>query len=175
MIDHTSIKPRFAASVRSAALALAGASLLAFPAPSSGDSSPVSPNPHTAAARPDGMAPRTRRRVKRRSTARRAPARVEQDADSRADSGRVADAPPAALADKVGVPECDEYIAKYEACVYGKVPENVFPTLRASFAAMRKAWRDAAVTPHGRAGVAQACKNAHEQAKTSLRSYGCNW
>ena len=27
-------------------------------------------------------------------------------------------------AGKVGVPECDDYIAKYDACVSGKVPET---------------------------------------------------
>ncbi len=78
-------------------------------------------------------------------------------------------------ADKIGVPECDEYIAKYEACINSKVPENMRATFKNAFDASRKAWRDAAATPQGKAGLATACKAAHDQAKTTLGSYGCSW
>lgn len=78
-------------------------------------------------------------------------------------------------ADKIGVPECDEYIAKYEACINSKVPENMRATFKSAFDSSRKAWRDAAATPQGKAGLATACKAAHDQAKTTLGSYGCSW
>ena len=78
-------------------------------------------------------------------------------------------------ADKIGVPECDEYIAKYEACINSKVPEGVRAQYRSAFDASRKAWRDAAATPQGKAGLAQGCKAANEQARTALRPYGCCW
>ena len=78
-------------------------------------------------------------------------------------------------ADKIGVPECDEYIAKYEACINSKVPENMRATFKSAFDSSRKAWRDAAATPQGKAGLATACKAAHDQARTTLGSYGCSW
>lgn len=87
-------------------------------------------------------------------------------------SGATALAP---SADKIGVPECDEYIAKYEACINSKVPEAMRGTYKSAFDASRKAWRDAAATPAGKASLAQACKTAHDTAKTSLASYGCSW
>ena len=87
-------------------------------------------------------------------------------------SGGISSAP---SADKIGVPECDDYIAKYEACINSKVPEAMRAQQKAAFDASRKAWRDAAATPAGKAGLAQACKSAHDVAKTSLASYGCSW
>ena|SRR5947209_8848578 len=77
--------------------------------------------------------------------------------------------------DKIGVPECDEYISKYEACVNSKVPEAMRATVKASMETARKMWKDAAATPQGKAGLATACKQALETAKTSMASYGCSW
>jgi hypothetical protein len=77
--------------------------------------------------------------------------------------------------DKIGVPECDDYIAKYEACVNSKVPEAMRATVKGSMETARKMWKDAAATPQGRAGLAQACKQALETAKTAMNSYGCSW
>ena len=77
--------------------------------------------------------------------------------------------------DKIGVPECDDYISKYEACVNSKVPESMRATVKASMETARKMWKDAAATPQGKAGLAQACKQALETAKTSMSSYGCSW
>ena len=76
--------------------------------------------------------------------------------------------------DKVGVPECDEYIAKVEACL-AKVPAAGQPAVKTSLDAMRKSWRDAAATPQGKAGLAMGCKQALETAKTTYSAYGCSW
>ena len=76
--------------------------------------------------------------------------------------------------DKVGVPECDEYIAKVEACL-AKVPAAGQPAVKSSLDAMRKSWRDAAATPQGKAGLAAGCKQALETAKTTYSAYGCSW
>ena len=77
--------------------------------------------------------------------------------------------------DKVGVPECDDYIAKYEACINGKVPEMARAQFNSSMKTLRDSWRQAAATPQGKAGLAAACKQATEQAKTSMKSYGCDF
>ena len=76
--------------------------------------------------------------------------------------------------DKVGVPECDEYIAKVEACL-AKVPAAGQPAVKTSLDAMRKSWRDAAAAPQGKAGLAAGCKQALETAKTTYSAYGCSW
>lgn len=77
--------------------------------------------------------------------------------------------------DKIGVAECDEYIAKYEACLNSKVPEAMRATYKGAFETARKMWRDAAATPQGKAGLAQACRTALDQAKQAFNSYGCSW
>ncbi len=77
--------------------------------------------------------------------------------------------------DKVGVPECDDYIAKYEACINGKVPEMARAQFNSSMKTLRDSWRKAATTPEGKAGLAAACKQATEQAKSSMKPYGCDF
>jgi hypothetical protein len=80
-----------------------------------------------------------------------------------------------ASGDKIGVAECDEFIQKYEACVNSKVPESARSMVKANLDAMRNAWKKAAETPQGKAGLAQGCKTALDSAKTSMGSYGCSW
>src|SRR5215218_4372359 len=80
-----------------------------------------------------------------------------------------------ASGDKIGVAECDEYIQKYEACVNSKVPEAMRASIKGSMETARKMWKDAAATPQGKAGLATACKQALETAKSSMGSYGCSW
>lgn len=77
--------------------------------------------------------------------------------------------------DKIGVPECDDYIAKYETCVDSKIPEAQRAQMKAAFDASRKAWKDAAATEQGKATLATTCKQAHDAAKQSMASYGCAW
>lgn len=85
--------------------------------------------------------------------------------------------PPAATAplsaDSVGVPECDNYISKYLACVSGKVPEASRAQLQASLDQMRQAWKQAAATETGKASLAQACTAANDAAKQSMGAFGC--
>jgi hypothetical protein len=83
--------------------------------------------------------------------------------------------PAAPAGDKTGVEECDDYLAKYEACVNSKVPEAARATMKSSFEQTRAAWRKAAATPQGKAGLAQACKAARDAAKTSMAAYGCTF
>lgn len=77
--------------------------------------------------------------------------------------------------DKIGVPECDEYIAKYEACLNSKVPEAQRAMFKSSFDTMRKTWKDAAANPQGKAALATGCKQALDTAKQSMGAYACAW
>ena len=72
--------------------------------------------------------------------------------------------------DKIGVPECDDFIAKYEACVSGKVPEIA----RARFQGGRAVERlgKNGRKPGLRKDRAAACKQARGQQEAALR-HGC--
>jgi hypothetical protein len=80
-----------------------------------------------------------------------------------------------AAGDKIGVPECDDYIAKYEACVSGKVPAAARAQYESSLAQMRTSWRNLAANPQTRTGLAQACKTATESARQSMKAMGCEF
>jgi hypothetical protein len=86
-----------------------------------------------------------------------------------------APAKPAAVAtaDSVGIPECDDYLTKYQACVESKVPEAARGALKQSIDQTRAAWRIAAGNPGGKEGLAAACKQARDASKTAMSSYGC--
>ena len=77
--------------------------------------------------------------------------------------------------EKIGVEECDDYLAKYEACLDSKVPAAARATMKSSFEQTRESWRKLAATPQGKAGLAQACKAAHDAAKQSMAAYGCTF
>ena len=81
----------------------------------------------------------------------------------------------AAAGDKIGVEECDDYIAKYEACISAHVPEASRAAMKTAFEQSRAAWRQAASTPQGKASLAQACKTARDAAKQATAAYGCTF
>lgn len=79
--------------------------------------------------------------------------------------------------DKVGVPECDEYIEKYETCltsIADKYPQ-IHPNLKTAFEAQRKGFKDAASTPQGKTALAGQCKQFIESAKQATSAYACKW
>lgn len=76
---------------------------------------------------------------------------------------------------KIGVPECDDYLAKVDACVSTKVPEAARAQYKAAMETNRKAWQQAASTPQGKAGLAAACKQATEAARTAYKTYNCTF
>lgn len=80
-----------------------------------------------------------------------------------------------ASGDKIGVAECDDYIQKVETCLSGKVPEAQRATYKSTLDTMRTTWKKAAETPQGKAALAQGCKAALDQAKTSMSTFGCSW
>lgn len=66
---------------------------------------------------------------------------------------------PAAPAGSVGVKECDDYIAKMEACL-GAMDPAAKAAYESSFKQTKDAWVQAASTEAGKAGLAQACTMA---------------
>lgn len=77
--------------------------------------------------------------------------------------------------EKIGVPECDEYIAKYEACITSKAPADQRDALIVSMEEMRKGWKNAATNPKAKAALAGGCKVALNTAKTSMAAFSCDW
>ena len=77
--------------------------------------------------------------------------------------------------EKIGVPDCDEFIAAYDACVSSKVPETARALYKTSIEQWRKSWHQLAANPNTRASLAQACKTSAEQARVSMKSYNCTF
>ncbi len=75
--------------------------------------------------------------------------------------------------DKIGVPECDDYIAKYESCVRSKVPEAMRSQLESSLKTARENWKKAAENAQSRGTLAAACKQASDAAAASMKTWGC--
>jgi hypothetical protein len=84
-------------------------------------------------------------------------------------------APTEAAGNKIGIAECDEFIAKYDACVTGKVPEAARAQYKATLEQWRKSWRDLAANPQTRGSLAQACRTSVEQARASMKAFGCEF
>ena len=77
--------------------------------------------------------------------------------------------------DKIGVPECDDFIAAYDACVSSKVPEAARAQYKSSIEQWRSSWRKLSENPQTRASLAAACKQSAESARTSMKTYGCTF
>jgi len=80
---------------------------------------------------------------------------------------------PAMAGEKIGIPECDEYIAKYEACA-GKVPEAGRAAYNSALEQTRATWKKLADNPTTKPSLVAACKQAAEQQAAAWKMYGCN-
>lgn len=77
--------------------------------------------------------------------------------------------------EQVGVPVCDEFLTKYDACISGKIPAAQQPTFKASVDQMRSSWAMAAKNPSAKPALEGACKATIEQMKASVASYECTF
>jgi hypothetical protein len=80
-----------------------------------------------------------------------------------------------ASADKIGVPECDEFIAAYDACISSKVPEVARAQYKTAIDQWRTSWKKLAANPQTKGTLAAACKQSAEQARTSMKTYNCTF
>jgi len=81
----------------------------------------------------------------------------------------------ASTGEKIGVPECDDFITKYDACVSSKVPEAARAQYKSAVDQWRSSWKKLAENPATKGTLASACKQAAEQQAAALKSYGCSW
>jgi len=77
--------------------------------------------------------------------------------------------------EKIGVPECDDFITKYDACVSSKVPEAARAQYKSAISQWRSSWKKLADNPSTKGTLAAACKQAAEQQATALKQYGCSF
>lgn len=75
----------------------------------------------------------------------------------------------------VGIPACDEYLAKYTRCAESRMPEAARATIRSTLAQMRSAWSQAAASPGGREALENACRVALNATRQATASFGCDW
>jgi hypothetical protein len=76
---------------------------------------------------------------------------------------------------KIGVPECDEYLAAYDSCISSKVPEAARAQYKTGMDQVRASWRKLAENPATKGSLAAACKQATAQASATMKSYGCTF
>jgi len=81
----------------------------------------------------------------------------------------------ATLADKIGVPECDDFIAAYDACVSSKVPEVARAQYKASIEQWRSGWKKLAENPQTKPTLVAACQQTLEQTRASMKSFNCTF
>lgn len=71
-----------------------------------------------------------------------------------------------------GVAACDDYLAKYEACLAAKVPAAAQAALKQSLATTRDVWKQTLATG-GKDALAASCEMARNASRPSMQAYGC--
>ena len=108
-------------------------------------------------------------------------AKTETNTNSNANTAATKTTTPAsttattASADKIGVPECDEFIANYDACISSKVPEVARAQYKTAIEQWRTSWKKLAENPQTKSTLAAACKQSAEQARASMKTYNCTF
>ncbi len=65
-------------------------------------------------------------------------------------------------AESTGVPECDDYVKKMDACL-AKIPAAAKPAMEANFKSTRESFKTNGATAEGKAGLKATCKTLVDQ------------
>ena len=95
-----------------------------------------------------------------RAPAAGAPAAAPATAPAAAAATATTAAAPAAVSE-FGVPECDNYLTKYMACIDSKVPEGARATVRQALDQTKAQWKQAAATPAGQGRPGHGMQGGH--------------
>jgi hypothetical protein len=79
------------------------------------------------------------------------------------------------IGEKIGIPECDEVIAKYEACISDHVPDAKKRQYRENIEGWSNAWRQLVVKTASKETVAAACNRHIIQSREAMKSFGCEF
>lgn len=77
--------------------------------------------------------------------------------------------------EKIGIPECDDYLAKVEACISNKMPEKEREHKMKELEGLRKMILDMAGRDRNKAATAAICKQAIEVSRENYKKYGCDF
>lgn len=77
--------------------------------------------------------------------------------------------------EKVGIAECDDFIAKYEACISSSVPEAQKRQHQENIDALRNSWRQLAVNTGAKDTLTLMCKRQVVQARDSMKEFNCQF
>jgi hypothetical protein len=81
--------------------------------------------------------------------------------------------PSLAFAQEIGIAACDDFIAKYEACITGKLPAETQAQFTGALTEWRTEWKKLAADPNNNMILTGVCNQMQEQTKASLTPYGC--
>jgi hypothetical protein len=80
----------------------------------------------------------------------------------------------AQTAEPLGIPACDEFMTKYEACI-AKMPSANQATFKGTLDQMRTGWRGMAANPQTKGSLEGVCKQMSDSLKAAMTQAGCQW
>ena len=80
-----------------------------------------------------------------------------------------------AAVDPIGVPECDDYVQKYESCLTDKMPAQDQQVYRVRLGSQRRAWQQMTADPTAHDTLVQQCKDASATATQAFAKSGCGF
>lgn len=73
----------------------------------------------------------------------------------------------------IGIVQCDDYLAKMNACIHDQAPADKRAALAAEAHQMFTTWKEDSADPQKRSTLPQACSITHDVAKEEMARYGC--
>ncbi|WP_426956878.1 hypothetical protein [Muricoccus radiodurans] len=75
----------------------------------------------------------------------------------------------------IGVPECDDFIARYEQCLSNNVPTASRAQVGAAVMQMRESWRAVAQSAQAREALGPQCVQLRQAVAQSMATYNCRF
>jgi len=76
--------------------------------------------------------------------------------------------------EKIGIPECDDFIAKYNTCISDHVPEAKKAEYKENIDAFARTWKQL-MANSDKNTVAAACKRHSDMARENMKPFGCEF
>ena len=77
--------------------------------------------------------------------------------------------------EKIGAPECDDYLTKLEACISNKMSEQSREYNMLNLEGLRKTMLEMAAKDQNKAALLGMCKQASEASRENYKKYGCDF
>lgn len=104
-----------------------------------------------------------------------APPQTPPPSETKAEPTPPPSPPQVTLETKVGVAACDDFVARYRACIDEKVPEREKRSHTAALLAQLTTWSQAQGDSKLAPALADECASAAAAARASTRVLGCVW